>query len=987
MSFQQPGESVSSSGKHRHRRKRRSVQLRRDQPPAVPPVRNTLLETVVEILLGSVLVFAPFAFGAVEGWSQLILFSLVGLLCICFFLHLLISRKLPVVGTWTYLPIALYLLLIFVQLVPLSSRVTGLISPNTAALRTKLLGDLPNAGQVLKQATLSFYPAATRRDLRVVLAAAAVFVVVINHYRRLEQIRRLLITIVVIAVAVSLLALAQDITGTTNIYWLVRPGRGVASAGPFYSYSHYGQFMNLSVGAAAGLLLVELHRILHRLGEPGSAPLKPLFDRKHRVAWLLGLFIVIGIVTVFLSGSRGAMIGLLVALGFASLTLSGTRGLEGNLWFLIPLAVTACAVVLFFGPQVVFDRFSTLENPSYYSDRIQIVKDLTAEWKQFPVVGTGLGTHEFIYPMYDHSTRLDTATHAENEYAQAMEETGAAGLMMVLLFAMMIWSHYFRAVRNADPPIRLAGIGLGIGLVTVQVHSLSDFGQHLPANACLTAVVCGLLISLSRLRQYQRMQLKALGAAAPADADADGSPPVHEESLAKGESDNPRQVQRWVMRAGLLAGVGFISVWQVRGALGDYRAETNWKLAAEGREKFLTARGWDASNEQYKEILEFAAAASALAPDDIKYRYSLDMYRWHAITRVRDPDTNALRYNAMTIGYAGRIAADLQQARVLCPTYAHVLLLEGEIEFSPLLGDPAGPDHIRLAFQLSRCDQTAAGMTARCDVNDARSEAALEEQFLTESKSEEAIEQLCTSQGKSDEAAEHHRLATAKLEESAEHHRLAEAKWMESVEHFRRFLDLAGDYKDVIDAYVAQNHRSDLALVLAHNKITDLTLLADSVAATDAAVAARARDEAYDVLKIKGAKPDAPASLLVTLAEQHVARNNYPAAITAYRRALASEYGNVAWHYSIAELLAHEGDYAEAIREAGAGQPYPPRPEARERIENIRLLQAAAEEKKSFIATTRAATRPTTRAANQPATGRTTTEPTVGPASEPSATP
>ena len=62
-----------------------------------------------------------------------------------------------------------------------------------------------------------------------------------------------------------------------------------------------------------------------------------------------------------------------------------------------------------------------------------------------------------------------------------------------------------------------------------------------------------------------------------------------------------------------------------------------------------------------KEILDYAAAACAFAPDDVKYRYSLDAYRWRAITRVRDPDTNALRYNARTIGYAGQIVADLQQ--------------------------------------------------------------------------------------------------------------------------------------------------------------------------------------------------------------------------------------------------------------------------------------------------------------------------------------
>ena len=802
-----------------------------------------------------------------------------------------------------------------------------------------LLGDLPDSDKILEKSTFSFYPAGTRRDLRVVLAAAAVFVVVINHYRRLEQIRRLLITIVIIGAAVALLALAQDITGATHIFWRGPPGRGRANAGPFFAYSHYGQFMNLCVGAGIGLLLVEFHKIFQRVGLPGSAPLKPLFDVRHRTAWILGLFILVGVVTVFLSGSRGAMIGLLIALGLATATLSGTRGLEGSAWFVIPLVVTGCAVVLFFGPSVIFDRFSTLENPRYYSDRLQIIKDLTVEWKQFPIVGTGLGTHEVIYPIYDHSARIDTATHAENEYAQAMEETGAGGVVMLLVFAGIIWNHYFRATRNADPPIRLAGIGLGIGLAAVQVHSLSDFGQHLPANACMTAVFCGLLISLSRLRQFQRHQLKAMGGQHPvggdtgnssADASSHDDLPhghsspdhhsyVYEESDKRG-GDSWRRARRGV----LLAGVCAICWWQVRSAFNDYRAESHWNHAY-GLELFLAPNGWEAPNATYADLLNETTLACTFAPDDVRYRYSLNAYRWHAITRVHDPGTNQLVYNASTIEYASAICEDLKQTRLLCPTYSHALLLQGEIEFTPLLNDPAGPDHIRLAFKLARCDPTAAGMTARCDVS--------------------------------------------------------ESLWDESEVHFRRFLELAGDFRDVVDIYIVQNQRPDIALKLAGNNVANLTKVANAVAATDPALAAEARKRAFDALKVQASRADAPASLLATLAEQHAARGNYAGAIAAYRRALAIEYVNPAWHMALARLLAHEGEFPEAIHEVRVCLlRHHDDEDARQLLSE---LEAAAEKEKLAAVTTRPTTRPTT----TPATTIPATEPTTGPTTESSGTP
>ena len=43
-----------------------------------------------------------------------------------------------------------------------------------------------------------------------------------------------------------------------------------------------------------------------------------------------------------------------------------------------------------------------------------------------------------------------------------------------------------------------AAIGMGYGLVAILVHSLTDFGQHIPANACLTALYGALLLNLAQ---------------------------------------------------------------------------------------------------------------------------------------------------------------------------------------------------------------------------------------------------------------------------------------------------------------------------------------------------------------------------------------------------------------------------------------------------------------------------------------------------------
>ena len=48
--------------------------------------------------------------------------------------------------------------------------------------------------------------------------------------------------------------------GNGKIYWLVPAPEGAARSGPFVNHSHYAQYVNLSMGAALGLVLLRLQR-------------------------------------------------------------------------------------------------------------------------------------------------------------------------------------------------------------------------------------------------------------------------------------------------------------------------------------------------------------------------------------------------------------------------------------------------------------------------------------------------------------------------------------------------------------------------------------------------------------------------------------------------------------------------------------------------------------------------------------------------------
>lgn len=657
--------------------------------------RAERFDRAIEWLVIGLLAFMPLAFGAVEAWSEEIVIATAAAISICFVFKKLTTQDAPVTWSWAYVPVVAFILVAVVQLIPLPPAFVRMVSPNTVSLKTELLHDLPNSPEALSSPTLSFYAYATRHDLRIVLAVVAVFVVVLNVYRKPEQIKRLLQAIVMIGGAFALLSLAQTISGSSRIYWLVSlPEEGVARAGPFVNHSHYGQFMNLSIGAALGLVLVKLREafvqtetspgtVADYLGSPGA-----------RVLWATAGMMMLGVGTIFLSMTRGGMISTLAAAAFTAVALSFNKSLRDTSWIIAFMALGAFACVLYLGFDAVCDRLGTLSNLEHaQGNRWQILEDVAVAWTKFPVLGTGLGTHEFVYPMFDRSVIPELAAHAENEYAQSAEETGLLGLSALLVFGGIVAVHYLRAVRCTKVPVCAAVYGLGFGLVAILIHSLSDFGQHLPANAMLSAIFCALIIRLSRYR-------------------SDGD-------RAMAPVRNRRGV--WVS---VLVVVCLVWGWTLLGADAARVAAEHWSQVM-ALESNLAEKSWQGSDEEYTYLLTHAASTQQAEPDNVKYKHWLNTYRWRAINRSVDPNVDQVAYLATMQKFTKRIADELNEARALCPTFGATWVVLGQLERSVLGLDEEGARHIRKGAELAPCDATTRLVAGMLEADEQNIDTAL----------------------------------------------------------------------------------------------------------------------------------------------------------------------------------------------------------------------------------------------------------------------
>ena len=634
------------------------------------------ISAVMEAIMIALLAFMPLALGVVAAWSEQLVIGAAFVLTMLLVVRLFVAPNIKFVWTWAYLPVALFALVAAMQLIPLPVEMVQAVSPGTAEMKTRLLEGLGGTDSM----TLSFYPQATRHDLRLVLAIAAIFVVTVNLYRSPRQIKRLLGGIAAVGGGVALLSLAQVVSGTNAIFWTIDVGHK-ADSGTFVNHSNFSQFMNLSIGAALGYVLMRLHEEFQGKRATLSRVAARLGDVSMRTVWAASGVVVIGTAAIFLSMSRGGVISMLIAAGFTVVMLSLKKGLRGRGWVIAMMALLSFVVVLYIGFDAAYDRLATLSEEQAEGGRMQIVKDIASAWTRFPVFGVGLGTHEVVYPMFDRSTFSSLAAHAENEYAQAGEETGAAGLLALLVFAVMVWRSYARSALCLSVPARSAVFGLGFGLMAIMIHSLSDFGQHLPANAALTATFCALLITIYRM-----------GASQPRHA---------ESSKARGRISRSIGIAISVVLLGsLLVSLGDIENCR--------QAEAHWDDAMSVESK-LREIDWLGTNAEYTAIISSAENAVDYAPGDVKYRHWLSVYRWRSISRVADPNGKIV-LPPRGQEFAQRIVDEMAGTRQLCPTFGATCSVMGQLEWY-VLGKEDGKRQMRMGYELAPCDPVA-GMIA-----------------------------------------------------------------------------------------------------------------------------------------------------------------------------------------------------------------------------------------------------------------------------------
>jgi O-antigen ligase len=380
----------------------------------------------------ALLAFGVLAFGAVEEWAQAVLEVGAAVLLVLWAVRLYRRRAEQLVIPPEFLPLTAFALVV--------------------------------AAQWLFPLTASRYY--TRSDLQLLALYMSVVFLMSQAYSRTSHWRGFIWFLMSLGFFVSIFGILQHLTSNGKLYWFRTMRFGGLPFGPYVNRNHFAGFAEMMIPVA----LVPL--VLGKV-------------RRERL-FLVGLFALIPIVALVLSASRGGIISLAVQLVMLFLLLQVRRARGRNV--MAGGIVVLCAVMLvsWIGVQPVLNRFAPQNLEVNVAKRTAMRHDTWRLFLDHPMVGTGLGTFEMVFPPYDSLYDGKVVNHAHNDYLEAAAETGVIGGLCCAWFLGVVLINSMKGLAEPGGSfgavLNLSGL---IACVGILVHSLVDFNLHIPANALL----------------------------------------------------------------------------------------------------------------------------------------------------------------------------------------------------------------------------------------------------------------------------------------------------------------------------------------------------------------------------------------------------------------------------------------------------------------------------------------------------------------------
>lgn len=370
--------------------------------------------------------------------------------------------------------------------------------------------------------TISLIPVETQHALLVLAAYSLIGLVVGQRIQSEVDGGRILKLVAVSGVLMAVFAVVQLATTNDRFFWFYRhPYTGTSDIlkGAFTNRNHFAQFLVLSLGPLTWWMLHERRTHADQAPHTIRQGLGPAQGNHSQFGNLINVRLLL-----LMSAAAGVLLCVLMSLSRGGMVAAGTACVVvlAGLWRLAAIRASLAVVVmglgiavigglLLMGGDKVEARVEQLASAD--ADRIDQANGRRTIWKAdlqavraFPLLGTGVGSHRDVYPIY--MTELaDFAshefTHAESTYLHLALETGLVGLGLLVCGLLLVLGRLLLAVlRRAESPRGEYVAAVLASLTAGAVHATADFVWYVPAIVVTTVVLAATGLRLAGGTQH-----------------------------------------------------------------------------------------------------------------------------------------------------------------------------------------------------------------------------------------------------------------------------------------------------------------------------------------------------------------------------------------------------------------------------------------------------------------------------------------------------
>lgn len=402
--------------------------------------------------------------------------------------------------------IIIFLMAGLFQIIPLPAAAIQRLSPVGYNWRQTLVSSGLVEQSRLRWQTISLSPADSLYELAKYLAYGLFAWLLARAINTRKKATALTLTLIGAGVFQSLYGLSEHFSGSHRIFTWVNRYYAGSAFGTFVNRDHYSAFLEMIFPLSLGYFLARADYFAWPSG----------LSLRQKIAWFGQeklqksiLFIlpplIIG-VGLFFSRCRSGIIIFLLTFFLILLLLSvssvtGKRKTERRLVYTIILVVLIGVILI--GIQPILERFTNqkLLDESrwlYYQYTLGLIKD-------YPCLGSGLGTYVKAINHYLGKDFYVIINHAHNDYLEMLGEAGLiGGGALILSGFLLLGLGVKRYFRTRDSLTRGISLGALMGVAALFLHSLTDFSLRMPGNAVvwLSLFVLCLKVPLLGPAQY-----------------------------------------------------------------------------------------------------------------------------------------------------------------------------------------------------------------------------------------------------------------------------------------------------------------------------------------------------------------------------------------------------------------------------------------------------------------------------------------------------